>query len=118
MLTPRDQTADMTAHTASGSSQAQKARTICVVGMHRSGTSLTASLIREMGIAFGPTATMMAAHPADNAAGYMEQRPLQQLNDTILEAMGGDWMHPPPLDDGWHKSERVRALADTAAGQL
>ena len=86
--------------------------------MHRSGTSLTASLIREMGIAFGPTTSMMAAHPADNAAGYMEQRPLQQLNDTLLTTMGGDWMHPPALPPGWHHTEAVDSLRATAHERL
>jgi hypothetical protein len=86
--------------------------------MHRSGTSLTTSLIREMGITFGPTETMMAAHPADNAAGYMEQRPLQQLNDAILEAMGGDWINPPELGPGWQDSEPMRSLAGDATEKL
>jgi hypothetical protein len=118
MLSSRNQNAEMTARSGSEPSPEQSARTICVVGMHRSGTSLTASLIREMGVTFGPTESMMAAHPADNAAGYMEQRPLQQLNDSILSAMGGDWMNPPELGPGWQDSEPVRALASGAAEQL
>jgi hypothetical protein len=108
----------MTTDHGSQPSQSKQARTICIVGMHRSGTSLTASLIREMGVAFGPTSSMMAAHPADNAAGYMEQRPLQQLNDHILTATGGDWMHPPELTPGWHESEAVQLLANTAVEQI
>ncbi len=67
---------------------------IMVLGMHRSGTSLSAAMIRALGIeAIPPTESYLPADPS-NAAGYWEPAGLVRLNDEILRSWGGHYMDP------------------------
>ncbi len=69
------------------------ARGAIVLGMHRSGTSLTASLIGAWG-AYGGDHHLI---PGDawNPAGYWEYFPLVRLNMDLLNATGARTMIPP-----------------------
>lgn len=87
------------------------ATTICVLGMHRSGTSALAGVVQQLGAYVGPPGHLMAPR-ADNPAGFFEHQGLTDLNDEILRALGGVWQAPPPLPDGWHTAP---ALADIRA---
>lgn len=90
---------------------------VCVVGMHRSGTSLVAKALHEAGLNLGPPGELMPANEF-NADGYWENQRLVRLNDELLEAVGGAWDSPPPA--GWEQRDsvlepfldRARALAD------
>jgi hypothetical protein len=86
--------------------------------MHRSGTSLVASMLEEMGLDFGPADTRLPAGLPDNPEGYLEQTPLRQLNDAILEAAGGSVFAPPPLEPGWHEDAALDGLRDEARARL
>ncbi len=99
---------------------------ICVVGMHRCGTSLAARVLNLLGVDLGREATLFPANPEDNQRGYWEQTPIMRLNDELFTALGGgEWHQPPPTPpDGWERSdafgqlrERAReVLHDTFAG--
>lgn len=56
---------------------------ILVTGMHRSGTSLVASLLSELGVDFGHESTF---YPADawNQRGYFEQKEVMDLNCRLI----------------------------------
>jgi hypothetical protein len=81
---------------------------LAVVGMHRSGTSLVAGMLRELGWDVGPEADLMPAKP-DNPRGFVEHLPAVQINDRLLYRGGGSWAEPPALPAGW---ERAEALDD------
>ena len=67
---------------------------IIVLGPLRSGTSLTAELVRLWGAHAGPDDQLWKSDPDDpRGYGYMEYVPLQQLNDDLLD--GNDRV--PPL---------------------
>jgi hypothetical protein len=66
----------------------QMRRTIVVLGMHRSGTSLLAGLSHLLGAA--APATMLEAGP-DNPTGYWESAPVVGHNETMLTALGCHW---------------------------
>ncbi len=51
--------------------------------MHRSGSSLTASILQELGMSLGPY-PLMGAHPS-NVHGHFESLPLQALNRKVQE---------------------------------
>ena len=53
---------------------------ICVLGMHRSGTSALTGVVEQLGAFLGPPAHLMAPR-ADNPAGFFEHQPLTDLND-------------------------------------
>lgn len=67
-------------------------RTIVVLGMHRSGTSVVAELIGALGVYLGDT---LLGPNQDNPTGHHEPIELIELNDRILAAAGGSWSSPP-----------------------
>ena len=80
-------------------------RGVLVLGMHRSGTSLTASLISAWGAYAGEHHLI----PGDtwNPAGYWEYLPLVRLNMDLLNAVGARTMIPPSDSE----SEQLAGLA-------
>ena len=68
--------------------------------MHRSGTSAVAAALEALGLDVGAPDARMAADAA-NPAGYFELQEIGDLNDEILDALGGGWDCPPPLTEGW-----------------
>ena len=87
---------------------------VAVLGMHRSGTSLIARILNLIGVDLGPEDQLMAAHRDDNPKGYWENTRIVELNDRILEAVGGTWDRPPLLADGWERSDRLDTFRDEA----
>jgi GT2 family glycosyltransferase/glycosyltransferase involved in cell wall biosynthesis len=71
---------------------------ICIAGAHRSGTSMLTRLLHVLGLALGPEIDLMPA-AADNPEGFWENLRFVQLNDEILNAVGGAWDLPPWEDE-------------------
>jgi hypothetical protein len=69
---------------------------VCVLGMHRSGTSLVARLLNLLGVDLGPEESLMKP-TEDNAGGYWEHQRIIDLNDDVLARLGGTWYEPPPI---------------------
>ena len=67
-------------------------KTIVVLGMHRSATSLVANGLHKAGVDMGKN--LMPAGPA-TPQGFYEDMDFVLLNDLILDASGGDWANPP-----------------------
>ena len=61
---------------------------VCILGMHRSGTSLLAR-INLLGVYLGPPNRLMPAAP-ENPKGFWEYQPIMELNNEILARLGGD----------------------------
>jgi hypothetical protein len=87
---------------------------VCIAGMHRSGTSLVARLLRHCGLDLGPEDQLMRPQP-DNPEGFFENLPLVALNDAVLAELGGGWDLPPDVEpSAWLELAarwRERALA-------
>jgi hypothetical protein len=92
-------------------------RTICVTGMHRSGTSLGARALEALGVWFGAPALLLEAG-SDNQAGYWESRPLKELNEDLLAHLGGSWDSPPVLATGWEQDPSLDEFRAVARQQL
>jgi hypothetical protein len=67
---------------------------LCIAGMHRSGTSMIASLLYHCGLYLGTEKDMLLP-AADNPEGFWEHRSFVKLNDSILKELGGSWDRPP-----------------------
>jgi len=80
--------------------------TVCVIGMHRSGTSLLARLLNLAGVELGSSGRLAPA-AEDNQRGFWEHLPLRGVNEDLLQAFGGSWMDPPTLPDDWLRDPRV-----------
>lgn len=95
-----------------------KTQVICILGMHRSGTSLISRIINLLGVYLGPEDQLRKA-AKDNPLGFWEHRRLTALNDEILSRLGGSWHEPPVFRPGWEITpalqdlrERARAVID------
>jgi hypothetical protein len=66
-------------------------RVVCVLGMHRSGTSCLAGSLEQQGLFLGDVNT---AAPW-NKRGNRESFEMMDLQAAILEASGGSWDRPP-----------------------
>lgn len=86
---------------------------VAVVGMHRSGTSLLARILVEFGLDLGAEEDLLGAR-ADNVEGFWENARFVELNDAILQALGGAWDMPPALEPGWESDREVEALVPAA----
>src|SRR5262245_7365014 len=82
---------------------------ICVLGMHRSGTSVVSHMLALLGADLGPEHNRMEP-AADNPKGFWEHRLLVDLNDEILARFGGSWDNPPQFPEDWWESPDLEAL--------
>jgi hypothetical protein len=71
--------------------------TIVILGCHRSGTTLIARLLHEMGVFMGPRVDRRIWEDAD----------FQKTNATILDMAGGNWGKPPPPEAITEAVERM-----------
>jgi hypothetical protein len=92
--------------------------TVCVTGMHRSGTSFAARAVQLLGVSLGDSERLMGPG-ADNPAGYWENRSIKEFDDDLFAHLGGAWDQPPVLDSGWEHADsldpfrsRARAILD------
>ncbi|MEM8955950.1 MAG: sulfotransferase [Verrucomicrobiota bacterium] len=95
---------------------------VIVLGAHRSGTSVTAGLIRMMGFTAGEAEQLELLTPnRENPKGYFERRDVVELNDRILRAMRGNWSSVMGLEDGEmdeEQLEEIRVAIERKTGEL
>ncbi len=82
---------------------------VCVLGMHRSGTSVAARMLNVLGVSLGPAEQLVRA-AADNPKGFWEHQPIVELNDAILARLGGNCVRLPDFPDGWETSPEMEDL--------
>lgn len=73
---------------------------VVITGLPRSGTSFLACLVHHLGFDPGPAQQLKGAD-ANNPYGYFENRRMIRVENEIFERMGGNFMHLPPLENGW-----------------
>jgi len=74
---------------------------ICILGMHRSGTSVLARVLNLLGVYLGPPDRLMPAAP-ENPRGFWEHLDITRLNDALLGRLGGTALDPAPVEaDPW-----------------
>jgi hypothetical protein len=89
--------------------------TICIAGMHRSGTSMITRLLNLCGLYLGPEKEISVS-AFDNEAGFWENSQFVKLNDQMLAQLGGGWDLPPETTQGWEfQDEMDRFHDDTQA---
>lgn len=90
-------------------------KVVCVLGMHRSGTSLVSRVLNLMGVSLGPTERLMRPR-SDNPKGFWESAALSGINDGIFSIYGGGWDNPPDFPNEWQFSKALDGLKEEAAG--
>jgi hypothetical protein len=82
---------------------AQSARTIVVLGMHRSGTTCLTGLLEQAGVFLGEVSKKHHV----KTLGKRENRRIVRLHDDLLTASGGSW-DVPPASVTWSEPFRDR----------
>lgn len=70
---------------------------IFVIGMHRSGTSMIAGVLKHLGVHFGAEPDMLPAN-SSNEFGYFEHQRVLALNDALARTNKISWRTLPSLD--------------------
>jgi hypothetical protein len=99
---------------------AAQGRAICIIGMHRSGTSMIAGVLHGCGLYLGPENELLGAN-SGNADGHFEHKGFLHINDALLAHFGGSWDFPPALEAGWQEDASLaplRAQAKELAAEL
>src|SRR5688572_6656025 len=91
----------------------QRPEMVCILGMHRSGTSLVTKILNLVGLYLSP-AHVSVQPAADNPKGHWEHVEIVSLNDAILERFGGTWDEPPLLPSNWGQSSLIDDLKQSA----
>ena len=86
---------------------------ICILGMHRSGTSCLAGSLQAAGLYSGEVEDWNL----DNLKGNRENLEIMALNKAILKSSNGSWDNPP-LEIKWsqeHQDRRDKIIANFAS---
>ncbi len=75
-------------------------KTVIVLGMHRSGSSLVAGILHHLGVNMG---RRLLGPKFDNPKGFYENLNFLYLNERLLHSAGGTWYNPP-------SAERIKEL--------
>ncbi|MGA3282874.1 MAG: hypothetical protein ABSD57_00245 [Verrucomicrobiota bacterium] len=90
---------------------AYKSTAVCILGMHRSGTSSITRAINLLGVYLGEDAKVKG-RGADNREGFWEHSEICALQERLLARLNQTWDAAAPLPDQWHRSEAVRPFRD------
>ena len=91
---------------------AQRLKTVIVLGMHRSATSMVARALHtckevDMG-------DYLLGSMSSNPKGHFEDRLFLSLNSDILHAAGGDWDDPPSCEKIAQQADQFSKRIKTA----
>lgn len=84
-----------------------RSRAICILGMHRSGTSVLARALTVLGVFLGDPQDLMPATEY-NPLGYWERLDVWRLQDRLLAQFNRQWNSPGGLPAQWHLTDAVR----------
>ncbi|MBF8254080.1 MAG: Sulfotransferase family [Deltaproteobacteria bacterium] len=100
-----------------------KGNVICIVGMHRSGTSMIARLLHRCGLYLGAEDQILGPR-SGNEDGHFEHTGFLEINDALMQHFGGSWYFPPKFEPGWERDGKLeqtrveaRSLVDTFSGK-
>ncbi|MDR6225283.1 sulfotransferase family protein [Desmospora profundinema] len=85
-----------------------KPKAVCILGMHRSGTSAMSRAINLLGADLGNKSKLLSPGKA-NPKGFWEHTGIIKCNHRILRTFGRSWDAINPLPDRWWESPRIQS---------
>jgi hypothetical protein len=85
---------------------------VCILGMHRSGTSLLTRILNLIGVYLGPPEQILEQGYDCQPTGHWEHHPILCLNIELLARHGGNWDEPPIFPPGWETSPAIDDLKE------
>jgi hypothetical protein len=89
-----------------GALQENQSRAVCILGMHRSGTSTIARAVNLLGVYLGEEKDLGTANE-DNPEGYWERPDVTRLHGRLLAEFGRNWDSTAPLPEDWSRSDKL-----------
>ena len=93
-------------------------RVVVVLGMARTGTSVTMRMLNILGVDVGEHDRLLAAIDDINEKGFFEHYAMMRLNTALLRRLGGSWRDPPPMAPGWESDPALDDLREQAVAIL
>lgn len=95
-------------------------KVVCILGMHRSGTSMTTRILNLMGVFLGESEKMVPPNKNDNEEGFWEHAEIVNIHEAILKELNSSWESTVPLPDKWwelpnikkYKSELIQVIKE------
>ena len=81
-------------------------KAICILGMHRSGTSVLARAVNLLGVYAGPQDRLLQPNEY-NIDGYWEHQEIVNLNDRLLKLHSKSWDSILPMPEGWWELSEI-----------
>jgi hypothetical protein len=82
---------------------------ILVLGMHRSGTSVSTRVVNMLGADLG---TNFLPPAADNPVGFWEHLGAHEIHERLLAALGRSWSDISEMPDGWTELPAAQVAVD------
>ncbi|MGE0822995.1 MAG: glycosyltransferase [Candidatus Binatia bacterium] len=89
-----------------------KQQAVCILGMHRSGTSALARAVNLLGAYLGPEEKMMPPQQDNNPEGFWEHVAIVDFHDRLLRTCSRFWDSVTPLPDRWWVRPEVKPYRD------
>jgi GT2 family glycosyltransferase len=115
VLGPEASIADVLAAVDAGRKRRAGPRVVVVLGMARTGTSVTTRILNLLGMAVGEPEALLGAIERINEKGFYEHYAMMRLNTALLRRFGGTWRDPPVLPAGWESDPEIDDLREQAA---
>ncbi|MCD6375116.1 MAG: glycosyltransferase, partial [Caldisericaceae bacterium] len=90
---------------------------LIISGMHRSGTSLLARALNQLGVYLGPQEKLIPA-AEDNPEGFWEHIGFLKINEELLYNFGGAWDFIPKFPENWQDLPELEPFYDRANGLI
>src|SRR6185295_18114718 len=75
---------------------------ICILGMHRSGTSVVSRAVNLLGVYLGETKDL-AQRNESNPEGFWEHAAIVGMHNRLLAHLSSGWDRTAPLPAGWDR---------------
>jgi Sulfotransferase family len=86
---------------------------VCIVGMHRSGTSMVTRLLNLCGLDLGAEQDLLGPDKG-NPLGHFENIGFKSLDESLLAHFGGSTDNPPDLEPNWQDDSSLHVAFEEA----
>jgi len=86
-------------------------RAICILGMHRSGTSAVTRAFNLLGVYIGESEQIVPPHD-DNPKGFWEHKGIIDIHERILNSLSCNWYDIWPLEQEWWELQEIKEIKE------
>ncbi|MFV5318690.1 sulfotransferase family protein [Priestia megaterium] len=88
----------------------EQLKAVCILGMHRSGTSMITRSLNLLGVNLGKDSELIMKERKFNPTGYWEHREITLRQQQILKKFSYSWDLQEPLPEKWWQNKNIFPL--------